>query len=660
MPVRPGVDDHEGLNELVALWRSGSADLDTRIAAVWTDVRREVRRVGEGSHRAYRLGLQVERLQELRDVSEHVLDGLLQSTDQFIAGGAIQGIYSNGANVAGRTVGAFSFTAPHRAAAEVLATDTYQEVLAATRFVDADSKAWVRNVSRMLTGAKITGGEPVKAQARRFERELRREFTARGIGAVTYANGSRHSFGEYAEMLLRTKTGMAYNVGTLNHSVMAGVGHFEILDGSLCGLRAHNDTELANGMIVDAQTAQSWPLSHPNCRRAFAPRPDVTRDRGEGARSVVSDESRADQTAFEEALRAQARGRQDRPGGRRERRVRPRSSGRVTAAQRRKEAARAEAAAGNARRRARIEEARAAAARAQRQRLEGERIQAAGSGNPPDGVLERWGVTEDQWVNGRAVAATVKRDIRKAAAAEADELGVWLADNSLDKLARPERLRSTRDMVSGQARRVRDSAGFDFLEGLSEAELRRVRARMVDGDLFSPDLLGDQVRRVTNLDMSDDQAMDWLVDQWLREDGLRSVASGRLPKYANVDNLIPADYGLEGYRLADLFGVDIDEAAGHVAQIQAAAGREYAERVLGRPRFGQAPWEMDAGDYVRELAELDDLVGLATAEAPVAESVRLRLLELAPSDIDPTGEMAPMELFERIRITAQAAGYPVA
>ena len=645
-PVRPGLDDNQELAELVRLWRESSADIDSRVQAVWREMRREIRWVGEGTNRAVRLEAQLSRLREVQAVAEHQLDDLIVRTGGFLSDGPMASIYSAGADLTGR---GFSFTQPHRAAVEALARDAYRDVLAATEFVDADAKAWVRRVSRQVSGFKITSGDTARQAAARFERELSREFRARGIGAVTYANGSKHSFGEYAEMLLRTKTGVAYNAGTLNQSRLVGIQWFELLDGSNCGLTAHHDPDLANGKIVPFYIAEAYPLSHPNCRRAIVPRPDLTGPVGESVQSV---EARADQTAFEEALRAQqaARGR----SGRRERRARRQ---RPTAADRARETARQRARAERLARAERVQAARDEVIRERAGRVAAERNGVADGRRPSAAQLDRWGITEDQWVNARAVVADVKRDIRQTAAQEADNLGAWLSDSSLDQISRPSRLRQTTDIVSGRRRSVRDDAGFDFLEGLSDAELARVRRRYADTDLFSPDLLSDQVRRVTNLDMSDSEAMDWLVDRWLQEDGLRSLASGRVPRYANPENLIPSDYALDGYEIGRLFGVDVDEAAAHIAQVQAEAAEQYAARVLGRPSLGPAPWEMDAADFVRELERIEDTIGRATAETPAAPSVLARFRELAPVEID-DGDMSPLELFERVRLVAQQAGYP--
>lgn len=65
-------------------------------------------------------------------------------------------------------------------------------------------------------------------------------------------------------MLIRTKTGEAYNLGSLEAQEMLGVGSFEIFDGSGCGLTSHQDPVKALGRIVDKETALKYPLSHPN------------------------------------------------------------------------------------------------------------------------------------------------------------------------------------------------------------------------------------------------------------------------------------------------------------------------------------------------------------------------------------------------------------
>jgi hypothetical protein len=298
--------------------------------------------------------------------------------------------------------------------------------------------------------------------------------------------------------------------------------------------------------------------------------------------------------------------------------------------------------------------ARATAARLAKQK------RAVTRGRVEQETLDRYGVSETQWRNARGQLPAVKADIRTAAGREADELAAWLDDNSMAELTRPTRLRQTTDVVSGGRRSVRTESGYDWMEGLTDAEARQVRRRFTDSGLFTPDVVADQVRRVTNLDMTDDEAMDWLTERWLHADGLRSLASGRIPRYANAENLVPGEYSLDGYDVARLFG-DTEDAIGHLAQVQSEAAAEFAARALGSPRLGPAPWSMDAGDYLRELEEIEDVLRSPPVQGRSAavDQARSRLRELAPPDIDTDGSLEPMALFEQIRIVAQQAGYDV-
>ena len=311
------------------------------------------------------------------------------------------------------------------------------------------------------------------------------------------------------------------------------------------------------------------------------------------------------------------------------------------------------------RRKARVDKIRADAAAERAARLDAQRSAATGGGKVDPAVLRRWAVTEDQYLNARALTKQIKADVRQVAKAEADDIGGWLLDNGLSQLSRPERLKRSTDIFGRVASR-RTQAGYDFLEGLDDAELARIRKRMVDGDLYRPDLLADQVRRKVAGDMTDDEAMAWVTERWLHEDALRSLASGRVPKYADAGNLIPAEHALDGYDIELLFGQDLDGAVGHVAQVQANAAREYAARALGNPTNGPAPWELDAIDYVGELDEVEAILAntqLAPGIDPGPDYrwAQARLRELAPSDLD-DGRMAPNELYELIRVTAQQAG----
>ena len=49
----------------------------------------------------------------------------------------------------------------------------------------------------------------------------------------------------------------------------------QVFDGFDCGWTTHTDPDKANGTVRTIEAAAEAPISHPRCRRAFGPRPDV-------------------------------------------------------------------------------------------------------------------------------------------------------------------------------------------------------------------------------------------------------------------------------------------------------------------------------------------------------------------------------------------------
>lgn len=252
----------------------------------------------------------------------------------------------------------------------------------------------------------------------------------------------------------------------------------------------------------------------------------------------------------------------------------------------------------------------------------------------------------------------LRREVRMVARALANEIGTALADMDVSNLTRPPRSRRRVD-IFGRSRYERDVSGFDFMEQLEQREVARIRKRYVDSSVFAPDLLTDQVRRKLGQSLTDSDAMAWLIDQWLTEDALRSVAAGRVPKYGPDLNALLPDLAIDGYDLAIVMGGELTEAMGHIADVESVSDRLAAVDALGQPTLGPAPWLMDASDYVRELEEINrTIVDGADGyldERTVDTAIR-RLRELAPTAID-DGCMAPEALLEEVRAMAIAAGY---
>lgn len=240
------------------------------------------------------------RLRRLLEATREQMAVLQQAFDEPTISGALGELYAQGASTQeGLLQQAFNWNNPHLGAVDRIAGDTFDDLLTATRYVEQSAKQIIRQAAKLNTSRKLTTGRTAIQAGNALARDLR----ASGIGVVTYRNGARHGVGEYARMVLRTKTAVAYNSGTLNFVHAAGVKVVEIFDGSDCGLSYHDDPTLANGLIVDTLTAATYVIAHPNCRRSFGARPDLTEKEAGQFRPSTTADQRADQQAFEKFMR---------------------------------------------------------------------------------------------------------------------------------------------------------------------------------------------------------------------------------------------------------------------------------------------------------------------------------------------------------------------
>lgn len=246
----------QATDPIVTAMRDVQARLETEYSQIFTDPARARRRA-----RIAALDTMIER--ELKRVEEQAGRWLADS---------LPPIYQLGAEQIGL---GFRFDQFHRQAVELIQTDTYDEVLAATTHMRDDTKRWIRETTKRLQLEGEVEGLTQRQLARRLANLSPKAVTATGlplpITAVTYSDGSLRTLDDYGDMLFRTKSAVAYNDGTINRAAQLGFDTFRIRDGAGCGLTGHDDGSDANGMIVDAATARAFPISHPRCRRSFSP-----------------------------------------------------------------------------------------------------------------------------------------------------------------------------------------------------------------------------------------------------------------------------------------------------------------------------------------------------------------------------------------------------
>ncbi|XUL89950.1 hypothetical protein ACQ86D_27705 [Streptomyces galilaeus] len=186
-------------------------------------------------------------------------------------------LYDQGARAAAEAVGGstWTWTQPHVDALQSLASDTYSDFLRRSQEAERMAEQWYR-AARAVARKEVPLLAAGNTTARQAAKQLADELATQSLTHVVYRNGARVPVRAWAEAATLAKSAVAYNTGTLNKSREAGVTYVEVFDGSDCGWLTHTDLDKANGAVRSVEDAADAPISHPRCRRAFGPRPDLT------------------------------------------------------------------------------------------------------------------------------------------------------------------------------------------------------------------------------------------------------------------------------------------------------------------------------------------------------------------------------------------------
>lgn len=167
---------------------------------------------------------------------------------------------------AGASTGAASFTTVHLEALAVMAADAYDDLAAATDFLDTAVKRSLREAAKVQTQLGAATGAGVPSDTRALVRRL----SDSGVTGFVDASGRGWRVRSYAEMVVRTKSAQAYNTGTVLRAEEEGTDVFEIRDGERSG---HAECLQYSGQTCSGAWALANPVEHPNCVRAFGPLP---------------------------------------------------------------------------------------------------------------------------------------------------------------------------------------------------------------------------------------------------------------------------------------------------------------------------------------------------------------------------------------------------
>lgn len=277
MPRPPEVDDIT--QPLIDAYTAAGAEIRRRIRAALDLLEQPADQATRAARRR-----RVRRLEQLERLIVAELDQIEAITRRWLEEDFPTTYVISSQAAAAALGGTFAVTPSTVRAVELLARDSWESTLAATRYVRDDTKATIRRLAAEAGRLTGTAGDTSTQAAQRAARRA----AERGIGTVRYRNGARHGIDTYMTMNLRTKVALAHAHASLSVYTAAGIQYVELTDGPSCGLLSHNSPPLANGMIVPVDLYQAFPLSHPNCRRDALPRPDLNGRSPDGAASAGS------------------------------------------------------------------------------------------------------------------------------------------------------------------------------------------------------------------------------------------------------------------------------------------------------------------------------------------------------------------------------------
>lgn len=257
--TRLGVDDDRELRRARELAVELDAEIRARALALLGLIERELKRESPRPRRVRRL---VARLESLIGDVEFAVDEVTSTALEWAATGMLA-VYLAGARFEAATVGA-------RLSAQIHTESLRRSLLRAAEAVDRDTGLALRGLARALSSVSEVGPDG----RLRLSREARRVLLNR-VGRVQYSNGARFPLGSYVDMLLDTRSTLAYNQGAYDGARRRNVEVIQLVDGPGCGLVDHADPLKADGLLVSLQTANAYPIAHPRCVREFLERPDL-------------------------------------------------------------------------------------------------------------------------------------------------------------------------------------------------------------------------------------------------------------------------------------------------------------------------------------------------------------------------------------------------
>lgn len=254
-PLVELVDVDVAIRTIIAAYDAAQVALESELVGILAAVLEDptsTRRFRGAQIRA--LEAKIRRLRA--ELDGHAVTFAEQTLAQVYANGQVRTAQAIAAAV-GTIAGSPSFTGIHRTAVEMIALDSYNDLAAASDFMEDNARRVIRQATKAQVAKGAAAGTTVGQDAAAVAREIR----AHGVSGFVDRAGRNWRLDAYAEMVVRTKSAQAYNTGTVLQAEITGTNAFEILDGE----RSRHDECLAyNRRTCTARWALDHPIQHPN------------------------------------------------------------------------------------------------------------------------------------------------------------------------------------------------------------------------------------------------------------------------------------------------------------------------------------------------------------------------------------------------------------
>lgn len=182
----------------------------------------------------------------------------------------------------------------HKQALHKAQNDLYRDLAKRTTYMSNEAKKIIRNNSQQLLTAMIESGESYKS----VKKELRKKLTEQGISSFTDVGRKQWTIDRYSDMLIRTKSRILHNEGTINRlkeyqeDSTAYNENFDLIQISEHG--ADDWCSFYEGKVyslsgrheyypsIETLPNRPYEILHPNCRHVWLPY--VPSLRGQGKR----------------------------------------------------------------------------------------------------------------------------------------------------------------------------------------------------------------------------------------------------------------------------------------------------------------------------------------------------------------------------------------